>query len=139
MSERKPHDVFVSYAHKDRSWATAFTAALRRKSVGGIFDGVDLGTGASFSDELESALRESRVLIPILSAESDTSPWVLFEIGAAVAGHKQIIPVMADRQTQETVPAFLERYCFVAEPDPELAARRVARAIIATEDRIPAS
>ncbi|MEQ8767901.1 MAG: toll/interleukin-1 receptor domain-containing protein [Planctomycetota bacterium] len=127
------YDVFLSYSMKDRAWVSEFAQALRDAGVTAWFDVAELMPGTRWKDEVEEALRASRFLVVILSPESVDSPWVFFEIGAAVADHKFIIPVVTEDLDVSRVPSLLQQYQFLREPSPTVAGRRVAEAIQRTE------
>ncbi len=53
-----------------------------------------------------------------------------FELGAALAGGKRIVPVLSDDVDPSEIPAAVRQFQFVREKSPEAAARRVAEAVM---------
>lgn len=129
MPEKPEYDVFLSYSHEDRAWASEFAAALREAGLKAWFDVHDLLPGERWQEHVEKALRESSTLVVILSPESAKSPWTFFELGAAIAGNKRIIPVLAQEMAPERVPVLLRRFQYLEEPSPSKAGKRVAEAL----------
>lgn len=129
MPDKVPYRVFLSYAHEDRDWVAEFAHSLSEEGVTGWFDASDILPGDRWQDRIEEALRASRTLVVVLSAHSVESPWTLFELGAAVADRKQIIPVLADEMEPWQIPALLRKFQFLREPSARQAGKRVAQVI----------
>lgn len=129
MRERRPYDVFLSYSAKDRDWASEIVAALKSSGVSNWFDAHEIPAGERWQPRIEEALRESRVLILILSAESLNRPWIFFEVGAAVADSKRIVPVLAGDIDVASLPPLLRQFQAVKETSPRAAAKRVVDAV----------
>jgi hypothetical protein len=68
-------------------------------------------------------------MVVILSANSMKSPWIFFELGAAFAGNKKIIPVVIDDIAHERLPLPLTRYQYLREKSPVEAGKEVARVL----------
>jgi hypothetical protein len=134
MSERH-YDVFLSYSAHDRPWVRQFASALRAAGVKGWFDASDIKPGDRWQDRVEEALRQSRTLVMVLTADSVSRPWTFFELGAAVADGKRIVPVIAEDFDISALPPLVRQYQFVREHSPEDAARKVAQAV--SEAAIP--
>jgi hypothetical protein len=96
MSEKRKYNVFVSYASEDQEWAREFTAALEEAGVTTWFDAHRILAGERWQQAIEEALCQSRILILILNHDSMKRPWTFFELGAAVADQKRIVPVLAE-------------------------------------------
>jgi hypothetical protein len=121
--------VFISYARDDRPWVREFAAALRQAGVSSLFDEDALEPGSRWVEQIGEALRESRTLIVVVSERSVRSEWVSFEVGAAIADRKRIIPVLASPVDRQTIPGYLRHLKAVDEPSPVAAARRVAEVV----------
>ena len=85
----KPN-VFISYSRRDVDWARSFAQALKQRGVIVWFDEFDVQPGESVRDALESALRNSDVLVALLDAEYPSKPAVFFELGAAIGMGKKV-------------------------------------------------
>ena len=91
------YDVFMSYAREDamavRSLVSAFEAEGHT-----VFWDRHIQPGQHWSDVLENAMRESRVVVVVWSAASVTSAWVKAEATEAMAQRK-LVPVRIDSAT----------------------------------------
>jgi hypothetical protein len=133
MPKETRFDVFLSYAAKDRAWAEQFAQSLQQAGVMTFFDIHDLAPGARWQDLMQDALRESSVLVVLLSANSIRSPWTFFEVGAAVAGNKRIIPVLLEDIDWAGVPPLLTAFQSIRGDSPDEVGRRVAEVILQTK------
>jgi hypothetical protein len=128
MSE-KHYDVFLSYSSKDKPWVSEFASALRAGGVKAWFDVADLAPGERWQEKIQEALRESSTLIVILSPNSIDSPWTFFELGAAVADNKRIIPVLLEDVDLARVPIALRQFQALRERSPIEAGKKVAEVL----------
>ena len=129
MSKGKKYEVFLSYSHKDRPWVSDFVSALRDAGIQAWFDVYDLAPGERWQEHIQEALRQSTTLVVILSPDSVVSPWTFFELGAAFADQKRIIPVLTRDMDIRSLPLALRRFQFLKEPSPAQAGKRVAEVI----------
>jgi hypothetical protein len=129
MAEKRKYDIFLSYATHDKPWVNEFSAALRHAGITDWFDAHELRPGERWQEAIEDALRESTVLVVVVSPQSFERPWTFFELGAAVGGHKRIIPVIASETDWNELPPLIRQFQFVREASPADAARVVADAI----------
>lgn len=84
-------DVFISYAHEDRSLARQLAGALEAGQVSVWWDR-DLAAGTEFAREIESRLRHARVVMGLWSAHSVQSAFVRDECSRALRAGK-LVPV----------------------------------------------
>lgn len=68
--------LFLSYSRKDTGRAQRFTEWLEREGHDVWRDEDDIGGGASFSSEIERALKECDAVLALWSADSVQSAWV---------------------------------------------------------------
>jgi TIR domain-containing protein len=129
MAEKHEFDVFVSHAAKDKPWASELASALREAGVNIWFDEFDLMPGEPWQEKIAEALRASRTIVMVLSAQTAESPWTFFELGAAVADHKRIIPVAREEIDLAHLPSPLRRLQILRESSPQEAGRRVAEVL----------
>lgn len=73
--------LFLSYSRKDEAKARRFTEWLERDGHDVWRDEDDIGGGASFSQEIEDALKDSAAVLVLWSADSVRSAWVRDEAG----------------------------------------------------------
>jgi TIR domain len=125
----EPYDVFLSYSMADREWAAAFAQSLEESGVRVWFDVSSIAPGERWQDRIQDALRASKVLVVVLSSASIESPWTFFELGAAVADKKRIIPVIANDVQIERIPSLLRQFQFLRESSPLAAGKRIAEVI----------
>jgi len=133
MDKSKKYDIFLSYSRKDHQWVQDFVSALRKAGVRAWFDVQDLAPGDRWEDQIQDALRQSSTLVVILTPDSVSSPWTFFELGAAVADRKRIIPVVLGTTDLRAIPLPLHRFQFLREDSPTEAGRRVAEVIGASK------
>ncbi|HEX3529789.1 MAG TPA: toll/interleukin-1 receptor domain-containing protein [Thermoanaerobaculia bacterium] len=134
MADKKKYDVFLSYSAKDKDWVKVFSSELKKSGLASWFDASQLALGERWKDHIEEALRESRSLIAIVSPNSIHSPWTFFELGAALADHKRIIPVLTEGVEWEDLPSPLMQFQGLKEREPADAARRVAEVLAAAAE-----
>jgi tetratricopeptide (TPR) repeat protein len=87
--------VFLSYSRKDAAKAQRFTVWLERDGHDVWRDDDDIGGGASFSSEIEKALKDCDAVVVLWSAESVQSAWVRDEAGYGRDAGK-LIPLSLD-------------------------------------------
>lgn len=125
MSET-PSQVFISYSHEDKSWVSEFVSALRTGGVDPWFADVELAPGDRWADKIQDALRASDTLIVVLSPNHLTSRWVFFELGAAIADKKRIVPVLAANLDIAQIPIPLRQFQVLRANSPQEAGQKVA-------------
>ncbi|WP_320414582.1 toll/interleukin-1 receptor domain-containing protein [Candidatus Magnetobacterium casense] len=118
----------MSSAMQDSEWVSLFFNELRQTGITVWFFTKDknIVQGSSVVDLMEKALRESNVMVVIISEHSITSQWVFFEIGVAIADEKRIIPVVIDDVSYESFPVRLKATACFHEKSPSEAALKVA-------------
>lgn len=101
-------NVFISYAHADAVQARRLVKALRDNNVVGWLDSADIAAGTAISSAVRDALKNSSVVIVLLSQTALRSQWVQFEVGAAEALGKKIIPVIVSGDViEDEIPDIL--------------------------------
>ena len=78
-----PHAVFISYSSQDKVTADAVCAALEAENVSCWIAPRDVAGGRPYSGQITQAIRESRVLLLILTGAADRSKHVLREVERA--------------------------------------------------------
>lgn len=87
--------VFLSYSRKDAAKADRFTKWLETKGHSVWRDEDDIGGGASFSSEIEKALKDSDAVLVLWSTNSIQSAWVRDE-AAYARDRGKLIPFSLD-------------------------------------------
>ncbi|HWM26119.1 MAG TPA: toll/interleukin-1 receptor domain-containing protein [Chthoniobacterales bacterium] len=86
------HEVFVSYSATDRRTARELTELLEQKGLTCFLAEKSIATGARWKEEIRKALIDSRIAVIILTPNSVTSTWVLYEASACWALGKPMAP-----------------------------------------------
>jgi hypothetical protein len=86
--------VFISYTRDDSEAARNVVESLGDAEVAGWMDEADVNSGAPLSVAIKKAMREASAVIVLVSSQSAYSEWLQFEVGAALAMDKHIIPVV---------------------------------------------
>ncbi len=92
MSKR----IFISYARHDYAFAHQLLSGLRGISVEGWMDEADIAAGAANGAAVRSAIEKSSAIVVLVSPSSLRSRWVDFEVGAAQALGKPIVPILLE-------------------------------------------
>ena len=91
------HDVFVSYSSKDKPVADAVVAGLEQREVRCWFAPRDVTPGTSWGDAIINAIEGSRIMVVLLSGNSNDSRQVVREVERAVAKGVIIIPFRIEK------------------------------------------
>jgi serine/threonine-protein kinase len=86
------HEVFISYSSKDKRTADAVCAALESRGIKCWIAPRDVLPGVAYAASLVNALRESRIMALVFSAEANQSQQVLREVERAASRGIPIIP-----------------------------------------------
>lgn len=96
-ADPKPdNEVFLSYARADMSFATAVAEDLRGRGLGVFFDVETLEYGEKFEKVIRDAIRESRLLILLMSPKSEASRWVTRERLFAEECGVPVLPILIE-------------------------------------------
>ena len=129
MSATDKYDIFLSYSLKDQDWVSEFAAALKEAGLRPWFDASQIRPGERWKEKIQDALRESRTLVVVLTPNNIDDPSIFFEVGAAVADNKRIIPVLTEDLDFAKVPSLLLRLQPLRESSPREAARKVVEVL----------
>ena|SRR5437867_12781012 len=92
MPDEHRRSIFISHTSKDSQFARALSDALEKRGLGSWY--VRLArTEEDVQRELEQALEQSSVYVFLLSEATMSSPWMFFELGAAMGTGKYVLPV----------------------------------------------
>ncbi len=133
MSESKDK-IFLSYSHADRAWVDKFVHSLADRQINVWYDVHDIKAGDRWQELIQDALRKSLILVAVLSKSSIDRPWMFFELGAAVADGKRVIPVLIEGLDVRDLPSLLTQFQVVAVEDPNKAGEIVANAVSNIKD-----
>lgn len=121
--------VFLSYSRRDADWARSFATALKERGVSVWFDEFDVQPGESLRDALESALRNSDVLVPLLDADNVARPAVFFELGAAIGLGKTVVPIVPKELDPSSLPFDLRLRRYLVRESPEQTAKELSHTL----------
>lgn len=125
MPEPRQPNVFISYAAPDAQWVATLRKSLKKSGVTPWADEA-LPSGDRWEGSLRLALAESDAVVVVLDRTSQGSASLNFELGAAVAGGKRIVPVASERLRLEEIPAPIRRLKILDEPSAQDAGERIA-------------
>jgi hypothetical protein len=110
MNTLKQHETFISYSREDKDFALEFAREMKLAGHSVWLDQLDIPTGARWDDEVESALRECKIFLIILTPASVASENVKDEIGYAIDHGKRMMPVLLK---ECAVPLRLRRFQYI--------------------------
>jgi tetratricopeptide (TPR) repeat protein len=87
------HDVFISYASRDKVLADAVCGRLETRHIRCWIAPRDVAAGTAYADAIIGALSACRIVVVLLSSESIASPHVASELERALHNGKAILPV----------------------------------------------
>ncbi|HUQ71311.1 MAG TPA: toll/interleukin-1 receptor domain-containing protein [Planctomycetaceae bacterium] len=125
--------VFIASTPEESAWVSRFSDSLRAEGIEVWSELSAAATGAEIRQSVQAGLKRSDVVVIIVSPHSLASSSVFFEIGAALAMGKMIIPVVARGTKLSEVPVSLSERKWVVRSDPAQTAREVASALLATK------
>lgn len=91
-----PHDVFISYSSKDKQTADAVCAALESECIRCWTAPRDVTAGADWGESILDAIKGTRVMVLVLSANANESPHIRREVERAVSLTIPIIPLRVE-------------------------------------------
>lgn len=125
--------VFISYTHDDADWAREFAEALRKQNVNVWLDQWQIAIGEPIRDAIEIGLRESDIIVAVMSPRNIRNPNVFFELGAALGMGKRLIPIVSKDLEISAIPFDLRIRRYLIKGSPDDAAREVAAAVKGNE------
>jgi hypothetical protein len=98
--------VFLSFARDDAPFVESVASALHERGVAAWIDTGDIRAGEEFSSRLRDSLRGSKLVVVFVGNRPD-SPWLNFEVGAALGESKAVLPVFLSKRGLEAAPAVI--------------------------------
>lgn len=128
--------VFLSYTHSpdQEDWVREFASSLGNQGVDVWLDTARIRPGESVPDAIDSGLRSSDAIVAVLGSSDLRRPSVLFELGAAFAMEKRIIPIVAHDIDPVRLPSAIRNRQFLRQEDPHEVASLVASALVGSPD-----
>ena len=103
------HDLFVSYSAADRTPAFSVVEGLESRGIRCWVAPRDIPPGSEYGEEIVEAIKGSRILVLIFSAQANSSPHVRREVERAVSARRAILPFrvaahVVERQNDDRRP-----------------------------------
>lgn len=95
--------IFLSYSHDEAPFVRSVAAELTRLGLDARLNHEEADVGEPFADRIQEALRSSSVIVAFLGRALD-SPWLNFEIGAALGASKTVLPVFLTAGARVAAP-----------------------------------
>lgn len=111
-SDSRSLDVFISYSRENLIQANRLYASLESEAFNVFFDLRDLPYGEEWRKELDRSIRESDIIIWLVSKNSIKSRWCNWELSRASVYAKRIIPVLIDEVEIRLLPNELKKIQF---------------------------
>jgi hypothetical protein len=86
------HDVFISYANRDKPIADAICNHLESRQIRCWIAPRDITPGVQYQEAIIDAIDSSYIMVLVFSADSNESPHVLTEVTEAMSNKVTIIP-----------------------------------------------
>lgn len=102
-------DVFISHAAADLPLAEFLHRHLSQEGLSVYLASVSMPPGERWMPHIMDNLRSSTWVLCLASCAACASPWVMQEMGAAVAGNKKLVPIIWD-QPPESLPGWMQQY-----------------------------
>ena len=121
--------VFISYSRRDEAVAHLLAHILRANQIDCFIDR-DLRVGQKFDSRLQQMIKESNLILVLLTKEASRSPWVNQEIGFATALGKTVWPLAIETGTEPYgMLSMTQAYSLFDWADPTLAIQRLVSAL----------
>lgn len=101
--------IFLSYAYDELPFVRSVAGELRKRGVDTGFETREIGPTDLLSEQLGDALRSSSALVVFIGGSAD-SPWMNFEIGAALEQSKTVLPVFLSQEAREAAPSLIREF-----------------------------
>ncbi len=88
--------IFVSYSHRDSTWATWVAWCLARAGYEVAFDSWDLAPGSGIESYVVERVSQAACVVVIISDNYERSKWAQFEVALAVDKNLPVLPVVID-------------------------------------------
>ena len=94
-------DAFISYSSQDEELAKFVSIHLKQEGLSVFMAGLSLRPGQAWSSEIIENLKNSGWVILLASEAACRSAYVQQELGVALAGDKNIVPIVWDKDVRK--------------------------------------
>jgi hypothetical protein len=132
-------DVFISHSTADLPFAEFLHRHLSQEGLSVYLASVSMPIGERWLPHIMDNLRNSTWILCLASRSACSSPWVMQEMGAAIASNKKLVPIIWD-QTPDALPGWMKQYQAVnlagqGQGEAKVAIGRIADAIKAEKQK----
>jgi len=89
--------IFISHTSDSRDYARSLRKALQEFGDAALFDETEMTAGESIAEVVRTKLQSADYFVVLLTKRTAESPRVMFEIGAAEALGKRVLPILLAR------------------------------------------
>ncbi len=119
--------VFISYASSDKDWAQAFARSLQKLGQDVWTDWDSVNPGESIQHSIENGLRESNLIVLMVTPSTVDRPNLFFEMGAALGMGKPVVLVRSEDVDIRELPSALRDRKFLLKRSPEATAEELVQ------------
>ena len=125
-------NVFLSYSRNEAPFVRSVADRLKQRGFGVWFDR-EGRISSAWQDDLRESLDSADIVIVFISTTALESPWINFEIGAAVGREKHLVPVFLTEAARASAPPLLKDRAGIdaSRLKPEEVAEQIANAAAA--------
>lgn len=102
-------DVFISHATADTPLAEYLYRHLTQEGISVYLASVSMAPGERWMPNIITNLRNSTWVLCLASRAACASPWVMQEMGVAIAGGKKLVPFVWDLPPA-SLPGWMKQY-----------------------------
>jgi len=125
--------VFISHSSTDKVWAQEFANSLQQRGLEVWFDSNAIRPGQSWRKEVEKGLRESSVIVLLVTPDTIKRPNLFLEIGAAIGMGKPLILVASKDVDPSALPVSLRGRRYLIKGSPEATAQEFVSEAISSQ------
>ena len=86
--------VFISYSYDDHEYAEKLREALAELDIISGFDPIETTSGETVRKTIRKRIEAADAVVVLISKGALASSWVMFELGAAEALGKKVVPIV---------------------------------------------
>ena len=124
--------IFISYAHSDidSNWMQTFVQTIKDRGVDVWYDRFEIRPGDTIQEAIEKGLRNSTVIVFLLTEKSVFHASTLFELGAAIGMGKRVVGIVPEDLDISLLPQSFRNRRYLIKKDPEDTACKVLDAML---------
>jgi hypothetical protein len=103
-------DFFISYASPDEAWASDLASHLKNRGFSRFWAKDSLNLGRRYPGEIEKAIDDCRLFVPLIGNTVREHPFVLNEISHALAQHRTVVPIFLPGAGEGDLPIAIKTH-----------------------------